>query len=85
MNGTQFVLSCKTLYIKVNEAINIKDFMFFIIKSIIIGIICIMIKLLLTNLFNSYIISLAVVYGIFIISNMLINKRRILYLIKNLK
>ena len=85
MGVMQFTYSLKILNVKCLDIINFKEIFKYIIQLTVIGIICYIIKMLLYKIISNYIIILIIIYTFYVIINLLINKKKIMYLIKEMK
>ena len=85
MNSIQFILSCRILEVKIIDIVDFKKMFIFVIKMLIVGLIMLLFKYGINKVVNNYLITLIVIYLLFVATNLFLNKDRIKYLFLNLK
>ena len=85
MGLIQLNVSCHLLNVKLFDVLDIKDMIILLIKLIFVGTIVYIFKIFAYKIFNNYVIILIGCYGIFVFINLLINKNKILLMLRNLK
>lgn len=85
MGAFQLNKSCKILNENVFKVIRVKKMIITLIQIVITGIICYLIKSIILNFINNYVIVLIIIYSIFVLINILFSRNRILYTLKNMK
>lgn len=84
MGMVQLLLSCKEINVNFLDAIRIKNMIKIILKLLIIAIVSVLIKKILEQVINNDIIILIVIYTVYVICSVLINKKRLIYLMENM-
>lgn len=85
MGVFQLNKSCKILNENIFKAIRMKRMIIMLVQIVMTGSVCYAIKSILYNFINNYIVILILIYSIFLLMNILLSKKRILYTLKNMK
>lgn len=85
MGIIQLFLSCREMNKNFFEIIEIKKMIIMIVKLLIIALPCFVLKIYLQKFINNGTIILIIIYGLFGLIQILINKKRLVYLIKRME
>lgn len=85
MGMVQLLLSCKEAKVNFFEAIRIKNMIKTLLQLLIVAILSISLKKILKFFVNSNIIILILIYAVYILCSLLVSKKRLIYLIKNME
>lgn len=85
MGTMQFLFSLKVLKVKFFDIINIREMLKYLFQLLAVGLLCYIFKCILYGFISNNIVILIIVYLCYMLINLFLNRKKILYLIKEMR